>query len=106
MRQHLKSLNLVIINDDFHERKVIKKENYWEENFDENFKLKDIDPIKELPDPDITSMMIHLHAFKYFSDEFEFETKNLPKWTKDFEFDLLEGENKIKKFLKEIKNPK
>eukprot|EP01080_Neovahlkampfia_damariscottae_P010991 gene10991-3697_t len=105
LRQHLKSLNLVIINDDFHENKIVKKENYWEENFDENFNIKEVDPIKEIQNPDTSSMMINLHAFKYFSEngDYEFETKNLPKWTNDFKFDLQVGEKKVKKFLEELK---
>jgi hypothetical protein len=53
-----------------------------------------------MPDPDISSMFIHLHAFRYFSDEHIFETKNLPDWTKEFKFDLTESEKLLLEFLK------
>lgn len=85
LRNHMKLLGHVIINDDYNESKKLKSSNHWEKCFDDESRFLGIDPIDEEPDPEPESMQICLHALKYETKDWFLMTNNLPMWTKDFD---------------------
>lgn len=104
LREHFKSLGFNIINDVYSEIPG-RKDNHWETLFDENgFFIGDVDPIKENPNPDKKRMVIHLHAAKYESEQYCFETKTFPEWTNEFKdvYNLsVEAQKEINQYIKD-----
>jgi hypothetical protein len=109
IREHLKSLGHVILNDEYEDvmkekhKEKYDNHNYWELKYGEESTSDPIQPMRNII-LDINTMFICLHSLRYEFDDFVFQTKYFPDWMDDLDMEIV-NENLSNSFenLKNIK---